>query len=150
MTFKKRVERTEAIRDAYCKGIQALKSADRDRIVVADSRRLSGSIDLDAATRASQPNAARWDYGIGWIGTSETVYWVEVHPASSGANFGEISGKLDWLLNWLSNEGCEFDGLRKYIVWIASGRSAFTRTSPQLRKLASRGLSFEGRQLRIG
>ena len=150
MTFRNRVEKIDEIRDAYCAGLQALRKSDRGRVAPSDPRRLSGSINLDSAMRDSQPNAARWDYGIGWKGASEIVYWVEVHPASSGANFDEVSRKLDWLLNWLSGAGREFEEPKRHFVWIASGRSSFTRTAPQLRKLASRGLHFEGGQLRLG
>jgi len=149
MSFKTCVKRTNHLAGAYCIGLEALSGVDRDRIRIADPRKLKGSVNVDSALRVPYPNAARWDYGIGYASGAEVVYWVEVHPASGGASVGEIQNKLEWLLRWLSEEAREFQALKRDIVWIASGRCAFTQTSPQLRKFASQGLRFVGQSLRI-
>ena len=67
MTFKEAVEAApRPVNRAYHPGKQALKGH-RKHVVCADSRRLTGSIDLDSAL-AQEPGYAdkpRWDYGLG-------------------------------------------------------------------------------------
>lgn len=152
MGFKSAVQQTESTRGAYCVGLQALRGPDRARVSVDDPQRLRGSIDLDLTLKAVAPNAARWDYGIAYkkeTNDPEFVFWVEVHPATGTGNLDEISRKIRWLKDWLTNDGWRIGGLRRQFIWIASGRSAFTATSPQLRALAEQGLRFCGRHLRI-
>jgi hypothetical protein len=67
----------------YRPGLRALKAAHR-RLISRDNSRLTGSIDLDAALINEQPNAPRWDYGIGYQhGGDEYAVWVEVHGAQT-------------------------------------------------------------------
>ena len=66
MTFKEAVEAApHPVREKYRSGKQALIGY-RNRVNCADSRRLTGSIDLDSALKREQPHAARWDYGLGY------------------------------------------------------------------------------------
>jgi len=61
----------------------------------------SRSVDLDAGLRAFDPNAARWDAGLGLYrvdaSPEEMVIWVEPHPASSTGNVADVLRKLEWL-----------------------------------------------------
>ena len=51
------------------------------RVACTDSRRLTGSIDLDTALRRDRPNDNRWGYGLGYkpANGSEQAVWIEVH-----------------------------------------------------------------------
>ena len=78
-------------------GFQALGSHSRSVRTKHRNVSVTGSIDLDSALSAAEPQAARWDYGIG-VRTQkgEQLEWVEVHPASSG-EVKVVLAKLDWL-----------------------------------------------------
>jgi hypothetical protein len=143
--FRRAVEETPSIRDAYRDGLQALRASDRAHVSAAEPRCLNGSIDLDSALRNAFPSAPRWDYGIAYQNNrrqSELVFWVEIHPARTVNHRNEITKKLDWLKNWLTTDGSHLGALKSRYVWVASGESAFTATSPQLRILAQSGLRF--------
>ncbi len=104
---------------------------------------LSTSIDIDSALTASQPNDARWDYGVGQRkGVQEIVHWIEVHPAGGGNNITQMDKKLAWLRTWL--HGNPLAAYPRRVVWVASGKSAFNARDPRLKKLAQTGLQFAG------
>jgi hypothetical protein len=85
MTFKEAVEATPHLGAvAFHNGIRALAPADRDRIECARTRNLSGSVNIDSTLRPHFPNTRRWDYAIGYRRGTDTVLWIEVHPASQG------------------------------------------------------------------
>jgi hypothetical protein len=92
------------VAEFYCTGLGALEPTDRQRISCRNTRLLTGSINVDAALRASQPTASRWDYGLGYgSGRRERAIWVEVHPASSH-HIDDMLKKLTWLRTWLRDE----------------------------------------------
>jgi hypothetical protein len=78
-------------------GKQALKSSDREAVQVAAGASLSGSVDLDAHFKPTEPNAHRWDYGLGVQTSQALAYWIEPHPASSTGEARVMLEKLDWL-----------------------------------------------------
>jgi len=148
MSFSADVKATPHLDDALCKGLGALSAIDRARITLGASTKLMGSVNMDVALRATQPNAARWDYVVGQKqGNKECLHWIEVHPASGTGNIGEIRAKLTWLGRWMSATP-----LAKYprqIVWVASGKSAFNQRHPAIRALAQRGVQFVGAHLAL-
>ena len=149
MTFKQAVAATPHLGvDAFRPGIQALKAADRARIDCADTGKLAGSVDVDAAIQPSQPNAQRWDYAIGYRRNAEVIYWVEVHPASLG-DVARVRDKFLWVRAWLAGDGSRLQAFEAEFVWISSGRTTFTQSSPAIRKLAQEGVRTVGRSLKI-
>jgi hypothetical protein len=149
MTFRRVVEATPEIADAYRPGLQALRAVDRARVAAQRPRALRGSVDLDGALAVAYPDANRWDYGIGVQQVAgEKVYWTEVHPARDG-EIDVMRQKLDWLKRWLQNSAEPLDDLPREFVWIASGGVAITQSSPRLRGLAAQGLVFKGGHFRI-
>lgn len=151
MTFKKAVEKTPHLEDAWRPGLQALRASDKAHVEVEDARHLAGSADIDAALASVQPHAHRWDYGIGYKArrnASERVYWVEVHPASS-KEVKSVLDKLRWLKDWLEGEGRALGTLAREFVWVSTGKTSFTLTSPQQKRFAQLGLRHTGRVLRI-
>ncbi len=151
MTFKKAVLATPSVQQAYRPGLQALSPGDAKRIQAENPRRLTGSLNLDAALQAAQPDAPRWDYGIGYRRSDrEEAFWVEVHPASSD-NVSEVLEKLAWLRKWLKNEASSLQELtRGGFYWVATGGSvAITRHSRQARQLAKAGLRGPWRVLSL-
>lgn len=148
MTFASDVDATPYLAGVRKPGLQALKRVDARRVSAAKPRRLLGSVDVDAALAAADPNGARWDYIVGAKTSSEDfVYWIEIHPAAGDANVGEVRSKVAWLKNWLATTP-----LRNYpreVVWVASGSSAFTQRDPRLKALAEQGVRFAGGHFRI-
>jgi len=150
MNFRKAVAGTSALKDAYQDGLQGLRKADRAKIVCAEPRRLTGSVDVDKALADLYPNDPRWDYGIGVRkgSSSEHVVWVEVHPATThGAN--EVYKKYVWFKQWLASSAPLLANMTGQYVWIASGEVAIPPNSPHRRRLAAQGILFAGRKFSI-
>ena len=151
MTFKQAVEKTSNLQHAWNPGLQALRAQDRPHIEAQDTRRLAGSADVDAALQAEQPNAHRWDFGIGFRHTNrveECVYWVEIHTASDG-EVNVVFDKLRWLKDWLKGDGKILNQFEREFIWVSSGATAFTLNAPQRKAFAELGLQQKGMVLRI-
>jgi len=119
--FKVAVESTPEVSNGYRKGLQALKSADKNAIRVQknNARKLDGSLDIDGNTADLYPEESRWDYAIGY---NSMVYYVEVHPANT-STVDEMLKKKVWLQTWLKKKAplldCYPSKPEKYI-WIAT------------------------------
>jgi hypothetical protein len=151
MTFKQAVTTTPQLKGAWRAGIQALHGIDRKHIEIENPRLLKGSVDLDTALKKAYPRANRWDYGIGHRATNQgkdMVYWVEIHPAKSG-EIKVVLAKLRWLKEWLENSAPKLKRLEKRFIWVSSGKTTFTPSSPQQKQLALLGLQQRGTVLRI-
>jgi hypothetical protein len=151
VNFEAAVRGTSSIRDGYREGLTALRGGDRTRMSADNPRLLTGSIDLDTTLRSLHPNASRWDYGIGYKARqkSEKVVWVEVHPSRGSSDIQEIEKKARWLHQWLENDGKLLKGLQRQLVWISSGRTVYTSSSPQMRRIAQLGITCAGGRYRI-
>lgn len=147
-------------------GLGAIAHQDRSQIKVAGGgRRFSGSLDLDGHYQAREPNATRWDYGVGVsLGTDsretsdERAYWIEPHPASSTAEVARMLSKLDWLEAKLRQP--EFGHLRQLtypgerslspsFIWLYSGKNRIRPQSQEARQLQRRGLSLPQRMVEL-
>ena len=143
MSFASDCDAVPELLGASKRGLRALSAPDTTHVSKRPTTRLSTSIDIDTAFRESQPNAARWDYGVGQRqGGLEVVHWIEVHSASAGNSIAQMRNKLDWLKAWL--HGKPLAAYPRAVVWVASGKSAFNARDPKLRALAQAGLRFAG------
>ena len=134
--------------DALRKGLRAMRAADSTHVSATRPRQLLGSADVDQSLAAVQPNAARWDYLVGRSHNGHhQAHWIEIHPAGSGANIGEVAKKLAWLTGWL--RGNPLAAYPRDIVWVASGKSAFNVRALAVRALAARGCRFVGGHLQL-
>jgi len=146
MRFQDAIANSNDVRDAFQAGIQALSAIDRDKLSFTNTRKISGSLNLDAAVAELYPNAPRWDYGIGIKKTegSDKAIWVEVHPADAN-QVQKMIDKLGWLKNWLNNRARDLMTITENdvpYVWVASGHVSFQRASPQAKRLALAGIRF--------
>ena len=150
MTFRQAVEATPNLgQDAFRPGLQAL-GADSARISCGDTRKLKGSVDIDAALEPTDRHGHRWDYAVGHEESGhDRVYWIEVHEAS-GHGVTALLQKLNWLKNWLAVDGHRLRLMTKQYVWISSGRTTFLKTSQAARRLAQAGVVSAGRTLMLG
>lgn len=140
VSFEEVVNSIPDLLGGYCKGLQAMKT-DSTRIKPVENKFLSGSVDIDSCTKSLYPNAARWDYAIGY---KEKAYFIEVHPANT-SNIKEMLRKADWLKSWLKGKGKVLDQIKKdeNLYWVPSGKVAIPKTSPQFRNLAKKKLRIE-------
>lgn len=152
MTFRAAVQEAAELAAHFRPGLQALTSAHAGRVVCAHPRKLTGSINIDAALQPAFPNAPRWDYGIGYVERhAEVAIWVEVHSANS-THVSEVIDKVKWLRKWLSDHApALFKMTRRSdgFVWVATGPVALQRGSRQARQLAQAGVSFPRRNLKL-
>jgi hypothetical protein len=152
MSFKQAVQGTYHLANCYCPGLKALSRADAKKIQCDNSRRFTGSVNLDKALQGVKQyaNVPRWDYGIGLNrNNGEVAIWVEVHPARLG-EIDAVLKKFEWLKTWLDNDGVALKAMtRNEFFWVSSGSINFTPNSPKAKQAASQGLRGPIRQLRL-
>lgn len=156
------MEFIEAARAAGLDGMpgkKAVKAEYRAQITVRGGVRFSGSVDLDKHFQKSEPNANRWDYGIGFNHGVNFALWVEPHPASGASEVDAVIRKLDWLKSKLGSPG--YEGLAALTTaaqkngeipfrWLYSGRTSFRSGGNEARQLAQHGMRLPERHLSIG
>lgn len=151
MTFKKAVEKTPHLKNAWKAGLGALRAKDRQHVEPEDPRRLRGSVDVDTALRTVEPNANRWDFAIAYQHANRKtslVYWVETHTGSQ-SQIEVVLRKLAWLRSWLRGDGHRLDSFEREFIWIASGPTSFTKGAGQVKILAAKGIRYTGKALHI-
>ena len=152
MTFRACVQAVPQLANAYRAGLQALRAADRNHVVCANTRRLKGSVDIDSILVDALPNEPRWDYGIGhYNGRLGEAIWIEVHPASSD-HVSHVTRKAKWLRAWLRDNAAHLLGMTREAdgyVWLSAGAVSIQRGSRQARELALSGVSFPRQRLEL-
>ena len=153
MTFKKAVDGTQDLSGAWRAGLQALSTKDKAHVSVEDPQRLCGSVNVEESLRSKQghQNAPLWDYAVGHQPENvkgEMVYWIEIHPANQHG-VSEVLNKLEWLLQWLKDSAPLLRKMPPAFIWVSSGKTSFTASSPQARKLARAKVRIVGRLFTI-
>jgi hypothetical protein len=151
MNFKKTIAKTPGLETAWCAGLQALRAEDKPHIDPEDTRKLTGSVDIDAAYLAVDPNGNRWDFAIGYQHTNRTeevIYWVELHTGSD-SEIKVVIKKAQWLRNWFKNSGKKLAAFERDILWVSSGSTRLSPSAPQKKQMAQAGLRQVGGRLRI-
>jgi hypothetical protein len=136
--FKDAVAATPDIETGYRAGLQALGEHSK-RIVVSDTAKLYGSVDIDTCTQTKYPNSARWDYAIAY---NDEVFFVEVHSAHT-KEVAEVVKKLEWLQGWLRQHAPEIEKLKAKknpFVWIQSKNFQIPKMTPQYRLAVSKNI----------
>ena len=72
--FQLAVENTEEVKNGFRIGKQAIKNADRNKVIVADSKKLQGSLDIDNQIKILYPEEPRWDYALSY---EDKIYFFE-------------------------------------------------------------------------
>lgn len=150
-TFPGAIEKIPTLSRALKPGLQALRNRDRNSVLVGNSRILSGSVDIDQALKETRPRESRWDYCIGVKHGrgSDSVVWIEVHPANS-LSVSDMIAKARWLITWLGVEGkplMELVDGRPDLRWVPTGRVAIRRGGKEHHQLAKAGIGFPQRQI---
>lgn len=131
--FQNAVEHTPEISAGFRNGLTAL-GANSEKVTVDDTRKLDGSVDIDACTTKIRPTEPRWDYAIGY---ESKAYFLEVHPANT-SNVQEMINKANWLKQWLNEKAPALKAIaaEDAFYWVPSGKYAIERRSMQYKKLA--------------
>jgi hypothetical protein len=137
LSFKQAVEATQEIADGYRTGLSALGQYS-NKIIVANTRLLNGSVDIDACTVVKYPNENRWDYALAY---RQEVYFVEVHSANT-SQVSTVLRKLQWLKDWLNSAAPEINKLKAQhpYYWIMSNKYNILNVTSQARRIAQKGL----------
>lgn len=134
------VEQTPDVAGYFMEGLHSVKGEYRSKIICKNPRALTGSINLDEATKSAYPDANRWDYAIEY---DNETYFVEFHPADTG-NVSEMTEKLKWLKAWLHIKAPLIKELKPKshpaFYWIATGRVKILKGSSESRQLSKIGL----------
>ncbi len=158
MTFQQAVMATrEPVRSALKPGKRGMKGEHRWQVDCAKPERITASFDLDAAYAKAQPQANRWDYGLGFQEQDgkETALWIEIHPASPG-EVDVVLRKHQWLLNWLKTEARELASLSrrpsggKIFFWLATASGVnIRRGSFHARRLQNAGFDLPRQKMTL-
>jgi hypothetical protein len=153
VTAEQAVHATPHLSRKWKKGLRALRAEDKPRIRAADTRAITGSVDVDSALKRlpEHAQANRWDFAIGYQHEdrdAECLYWVELHTADD-SEVDVVLAKLRWLLRWLKGDGQALDAFERDFVWVSSGSTHYTLNGPQRRAFADLALRQTGGILRI-
>lgn len=132
-------------------GLEALRAEDKPHIEAEDTRKLTGSLNIDKALERLHPHATRWDFAIGYKHANrdaEVVYWTELHSAHD-SQVKKVIAKAEWLRVWLKGDGRPLNAFERDIVWVSSGPTRMQLTGPQRKQMAVAGLIHVGGRLRI-
>lgn len=137
MTFCQAVDAVPVLAGTCLPGLRALGK--HSNLVRATAP--TGSIDIDAALRPSQPNAHRYDYGVGLPpkgrARNHRAVWIEVHSAHT-SEVSVMLRKQATLAAWLNSNAPDLARMTIAWLWIPSGNKvAIPKTTPQYRRLAS-------------
>jgi hypothetical protein len=135
VAFEKAI--SEAVHLRLRPGLQAIKPSEgKGQISAKDPSSVLGSVAIDDDCLMAHPNAARWDYVIGYARSSAPVaFFVEVHSAET-SEVSKVEDKLAWLHGYLREEPQrKLAGLPREVHWVASGRISIPQHTPQFKKL---------------
>lgn len=139
--FQKAVSNTPDISQSYCKGLQALKNREKEKLRVTDSSKIDGSVDIDNAVKSIYPTENRWDYVVGY---DNKVCFIEVHPAYT-SEVSTMEAKLAWLKKWLKEKAPLLNNMPKTevpYVWIQTKGSYILPQSKEARKVSLLGIKM--------
>ena len=142
-SFKEAVENA-SLGPAYKQGKQAIAGKDKVKIQVSSPCKPAGSINLDDHYKSAEPQAPRWDYGVGIKRShgKETAFWVEVHPATSNQDAKDVLKKHQWLSAKLAK--APFKDLRQMtegFIWVSTSGFKLNKGSKIMKDLARVGIT---------
>jgi hypothetical protein len=135
MSFNDAIENTPLLQNAWENGLKALGS-NSSKVKPSDTRKCEGSVDIDTAVKSIYPNDSRWDYALGYDGTT---HFIEVHPAKTD-EVKSVLNKLKWLKYFLIDDAPELNKEPRHFHWISSDGNHILPNSSQARQLAQSGI----------
>ena len=134
--LKVAVEQTEDVKGKFKRGLGAVKGNEKQKIVVPDTRKITGSLDIDSSTKDQYPEANRWDYAIEY---DKETFFIEVHPGST-SEIPTVIAKLEWLKKWLKEKAPAINALKakgkQPYHWVYTNKFAILPNSKYTKQLA--------------
>lgn len=138
--LKAAVDQTEDVKGRFKTGLGAIKGNEKQKFVVPDTRKITGSLDIDSATKDKYPQANRWDYAVEY---DRETFFIEVHPGSTN-EIPTVIAKLDWLKKWLKEKAPAINALKpkdkQPYHWVYTNKFAILPNSKYARQLAQLNL----------
>ena len=132
--LKTAVDKTEDVKGQFKAGLGAIKGSEKQKIVVPDTRKITGSLDIDASTASKYPKANRWDYAVEY---NKETFFIEVHPGST-SEIPTVIAKLAWLKQWLKEQAPEIGALKpknkQPYYWVYTNKFAILPNSKYVEK----------------
>lgn len=139
--LKSAVDKTEDVKGMFNTGLGAIKGNEKQKFIVPDTRKITGSLDIDRSTAAKYPQDNRWDYAIEY---DQETFFIEVHPGSTN-EIPTIIAKLEWLKQWLKEKAPAINALKpkdkQPYHWIYTKKFAILPNSKYARELAQLNLT---------
>ena len=133
-------------------GLQAVSTADREKIHTENTRSVTGSVNIDKDLENHFPTDSRWDYAVGYRGSDngERTYFIEVHPAET-SEVRCVINKVRSLRAWAERSAPDLWNMTvpREIHWIASGRCNIRLNDSYRRQLAMEGVGSPKRYLEL-
>lgn len=130
------VEQTEDVKGHFMPGLGAIKGNEKQKFVVPDTRKITGSLDIDFSTKEKYPQENRWDYAVEYDGET---FFIEVHPGST-SEIPIVVAKLAWLKKWLKNKAPYIAALKSKdkqpYHWVYTNKFGILPNSKYARQLA--------------
>ena len=139
MNFTDAIKNIPEIAQGLKRGLQAL-GGNSNKVVVRETRDLTGSVDIDTCLVKRYPNSPRWDYVFGY---RDRVYYVEVHPADNTRKVREVTAKSQWLKQWRKRSARSLEDLEGQSTyhWISTGKTLSSlKRGKYLQMLAQNGI----------
>lgn len=134
-------------------GLQAVSSANKERIRPKDTRSVTGSVNIDEDLKEKFPTENRWDYAVGYrvSDADEKVFFIEVHSAET-SQISCVVQKAEHLKKWAESNAPALWNMTipREIHWIASGRYDLRLNDSYRRRLALAGVSSPKKFLELG
>jgi hypothetical protein len=149
MKFRTAVECTDGIAAYLKNGLNALSNAHQNSIIAPKPKRITGSVNIDAALQSAYPHGNRWDYAIGYYisNQDDKAFFVEFHKATVD-EVSRVLLKKQWLESWM--RGKRLDNLQpKRFVWVSAGGIKIPKNSYHRRNINKHGLQLV-RRLNLG
>jgi hypothetical protein len=134
------------------RGKQAMENKYRGSVDAGPGIQILHSVDVDAYFQQAEPNANRWDYGLGLVkGNTHIAIWIEAHGATSGSEVDKVLAKLAWLRAKLRSQAwsqlknltgvAEQQSIQQF-CWLVPGTVSFRPGSKEAQKLAQCGMKM--------
>ncbi|MEB3310822.1 MAG: hypothetical protein VKJ02_11365 [Snowella sp.] len=135
MSFETAINNTPLLREHLERGLQAL-GKNSSKVKSKDTQKCEGSVDIDRALALIYSQENRWDYAVGYDGTT---HFIEVHPADT-SEITTMEEKRRWLKDFLRDKAPELNEEPKRFHWVATAGVNISKNSTYQRRLALLGI----------
>lgn len=139
--LKAAVDKTDDVKGQFKTGLGAIKGCEKQKFVVPDTRKITGSLDIDTSTKKMYPLENRWDYAIEY---NKETFFIEVHPGYT-SEIPTVMTKLNWLKKWLREKAPAINALKpkdkQPYHWVYTNKFAILPNSKYARQLAQLNLT---------